>query len=124
MTAVTHTPSKSAALFSRGRVSIRTFCEQHGIGYVVLTRLTGYSERSVAKWESGMPPSAPARKQLTEVSRLFAALCEIMQPKEIGPWLKTPNNAFEGSSPLQVIERGEGDRIWWMLYLIESGEPL
>ncbi len=44
--------------------------------------------------------------------------------ESIGAWLKTPNPAFEGSSPLQVIERGESGRIWRMLYLIDSGEPI
>jgi len=27
------------------------------------------------------------------------------------------------STPLQVIERGETDRIWRMVYELESGEP-
>jgi hypothetical protein len=27
------------------------------------------------------------------------------------PWLDTPNPAFEGSTPLQVIERGESGRL-------------
>jgi len=29
----------------------------------------------------------------------------------------------DGSTPLQVIERGETDRIWRMVYELESGEP-
>jgi hypothetical protein len=33
------------------------------------------------------------------------------------------NPAFDGSTPLQVIERGETDRIWRMVYELESGEP-
>ena len=38
-------------------------------------------------------------------------------------WLKDPNPAFDGSTPLQVIERGETDRIGRMVYELESGEP-
>jgi len=41
----------------------------------------------------------------------------------IGPWLKEPNPAFDGSTPVQVIERGETDRIWRMIYELQSGEP-
>jgi hypothetical protein len=37
--------------------------------------------------------------------------------------VKEPNPAFDGSTPLQVVERGETDRIWWMLYELESREP-
>jgi len=31
---------------------------------------------------------------------------------QIGSWLETSNSAFEASTPVQVIERGESDRIW------------
>ncbi len=33
------------------------------------------------------------------------------------------NPAFDGSTPPQVIERGETDRIWRRVYELESGEP-
>jgi hypothetical protein len=46
-----------------------------------------------------------------------------MQPKDVGRWLREPNPAFDGSTPVQVIERGQMDRIWRMLYYAESGEP-
>jgi len=47
----------------------------------------------------------------------------VMQPAQIGHWLKSPNPAFDGSTPLQLVERGEIDRIWRMLYDLESGQP-
>jgi len=46
-----------------------------------------------------------------------------MQPAQIGRWIKSPNPAFDGSTPLQLVERGELDRIWQMLYDLESGHP-
>lgn len=58
-----------------------------------------------------------------EVKRLFAALERLVSPEAIGEWLRDTNPAFEGSTPLQVIERGESDRIWRMVYELESGEP-
>ena len=36
-------------------------------------------------------------------------------------WLRTPNAAFGGLKPLEVIERGETDRLWRMLFYLESG---
>ena len=44
-------------------------------------------------------------------------------PKQVAEWLQEPNLAFDGSTPLQVIERGETDRLWKMIYLLESGDP-
>lgn len=105
-------------------LGLKKFCGKYKVARSDLTRLTGYSQRSVDKWAAGDLPGKSAQLKWRETTRLFDALADIMQPGDIGEWLKSPNEAFEGSTPLQVIERGEGDRIWRMLYLVESGEPV
>ncbi len=102
---------------------VKAFCRRYKIVRPDLTRLTGYSLRAVDKWAAGEKPAAPAKKQLTELGRLFDALADLMENKDVGPWLKAPNPAFSNSTPLQVIERGETDRIWRMIYQLETGEP-
>jgi hypothetical protein len=77
----------------------------------------------VAKWSEGITPSPKQEKALAEMDRLLDGLSRVMQPAQIGQWLKSPNPAFDGSTPLQVVERGEIDRIWRMLYDLESGQP-
>ena len=47
-----------------------------------------------------------------------------METDYVGEWIKTSNEAFDGSTPLQVIERGEVDRIWRMIYRLETGEAV
>ncbi len=89
----------------------------------LLVRLTGFSPRSVAKWSQGDTPSAKQEKALVEMDRLLDGLSRVMEPVQVGRWLKQPNNAFDGSTPLQVVERGELDRIWRMLFDLESGQP-
>lgn len=89
----------------------------------LLVRLTGFSPRSVAKWSQGEPPSAKQEKALVEMDRLLDGLARVMEPAQVGRWLRQPNAAFDGSTPLQVVERGEMDRIWRMLYDLESGQP-
>jgi hypothetical protein len=89
----------------------------------MLVRLTGFSTRSVAKWSQGETPSPKQEKALVEMDRLLDALARVMEPAQVGHWLKQPSQAFDGSTPLQVVERGELDRIWRMLYDLESGQP-
>ena len=86
--------------------------------------MTGYSLRSVDKWAAGEKPGAATQRRLKEMERLFEGLTEIMEPGYVGEWLKTANEAFDGSTPLQVIERGETDRIWRMIFIVETGESL
>jgi DNA-binding transcriptional regulator YiaG len=101
--------------------SVRKFCESYGVTQDSFTRLTGFSPRAVAHWASGRKPSGPARKRLTELTRLFDALSDMVDAKGIGEWLKYPNPAFDGSTPLQVLERGETDRLWRMIWELRTG---
>ncbi len=39
-----------------------------------------------------------------------------MKPEFIAEWLSTPNDAFDGLKPLEVIERGEVDHLWDMIF--------
>jgi DNA-binding transcriptional regulator YiaG len=101
--------------------SVRTFCDSFGVTQDSFTRLTGFSPRAVAHWASGRTPSGSAQKRLTELTRLFDALSAMVDAKAIGDWLKQPNPAFDGSTPLQVIERGETDQIWRMIWELQTG---
>ena len=113
------------AVFSggAGAISVKTLASRYAISYDTLTRMTGFSLRAVSNWSQGTKPSSSTARRLTEIKRLFTALEKLVSPEAIGPWLKDPNSAFDGSTPLQVIERGETDRVWRMVYELESGEP-
>jgi len=113
-----HVGLKSAA-----PAALQELSEKFGLRQETLSRMTGFSLRAVAGWASGKTPSAPVRRAFMEMDRLLDALARLMKPKEVGRWLKEPNPAFDGSTPVQVIERGQIDRIWRMLYFVESGEP-
>lgn len=104
--------------------NVKGVCKRFQVVRPDITRMTGYSLRSVDKWAAGEKVAAAPKRRLNEAARLLNALAEIMEPSSVGEWLKEPNEAFEGSTPLQVIERGESDRIWRMIYLIETGEPV
>lgn len=112
-------PKKAAEEFDVKRV-----CKRFQVVRPDITRLTGYSLRSVDKWAAGEKIAAAPKRRLNETRRLLDALAEIMEPASVGEWLKESNAAFEGSTPLQVMERGEADRIWRMIFLIETGEPV
>ena len=100
---------------------IKEFCRQTNLTLDIFTRLVGTSRRAVATWLSGNPPSRANERNLIELSRLFAALVELVPTSQIGSWLETSNSAFEGSTPVQVIERGESDRIWRMIWELRGG---
>jgi hypothetical protein len=44
-----------------------------------------------------------------------------MQPETLEAWLNAPNEEFDGKTPAEVIEYA--DRLWRMVYFLNSGVP-
>jgi len=59
----------------------------------------------------------------SEADQIKHALAELVTPDAIGPWMDEPNEEFNGLKPIEVIERGEIDRIWALIYDLRSGSP-
>jgi DNA-binding transcriptional regulator YiaG len=89
----------------------------------VFARLLPVSVRSLASLEGGSPPTEVVARRVVELRRLTDALAEVMKEESLGRWLQTPNEAFGDLKPLEVIERGESDRLWSMIYFLRSGVP-
>ena len=79
------------------------------------------AEPSVKQLETGTAPTDSVARRLVELDRLTGALAEVIRAESLGRWLRTPNPAFDGLKPAEVIERGEGDRLWEMVYFLRSG---
>ena len=92
-----------------------------GLSRKLFSRLAGFSERAIADWEGGKPVSEPALRRIKELDRFRDRLSEIVDADAIAAWLDTPNEAFDGLKPLEIIERGEIDRLWNMIFYLESG---
>lgn len=108
---------------SKGTTAVEEVRRNLGLTRKLFSRLTGYSERAIASWEAGGKPDEPGLRRIRETERFQAKLAEVVRPEEIPHWLDTPNDAFGGLKPLEVIERGEIDRLWNMIYYLESGVP-
>jgi hypothetical protein len=86
-------------------------------------RLVGVSVRAIATVERGEGSVEKLRRPYAEVARLYEALSDVVEREAIGPWFETPNEAFAGLKPMEVIERGEIDRLWAIVYRLQSGMP-
>ena len=104
----------------RGRHSL-ALRQRLGMNRETFSRLVPTSTRNLASIEGGKVPSEQVTRSLKELRRVVDALSEIIKRDAVGPWLNQPNNAFEGLKPIEVIERGEVDRIWEMVYFLRSG---
>ena len=106
---------------ARGR-SILKLRDRLGMNREIFARLLPTSVRNLASVESGKAPSPAMEKMLKELKRVVKALEEVVRADALGPWMIQPNDAFNGLKPIEVIERGEVDKIWEMIYRLRSGE--
>jgi DNA-binding XRE family transcriptional regulator len=94
-----------------------------GVTQAVFARMIGVSARSIAAWERGGAINEAALCRLREMERLAAALRKVMRADFIPRWLVTPNEGLGKLSPIEVLERGENDRLWRTVFLLGSGLP-
>ena len=86
------------------------------------SRLLGRTERAVIDWESGKArPQGLSHQRVRELERLTAALAGLFAAEHLGTWFDKPNAAFGGLKPIEVIERGESDRLWQMIFELRAG---
>lgn len=102
-------------------VDVRRLSRTYNLSNEVVSRVTGASPRTVSYWNAGTPPQRSSMQKIREVTRLFDGLADIIKGAAIGDWLQRPNKQFDGSTPLQVIERGETDRLWRMIWQLREG---
>ena len=113
--------ARGAALRPAQPLSVSTVRGRLGLSRRMFSRLAGFSERAIANWEGGKPVSEPGLRRIKELDRFRDRLSEVVAADAIPSWLGSPNEAFDGLKPLEVIERGEIDRLWSMIFYLESG---
>ncbi len=111
-------PKRPAAQDSKN-----TLRQRFGIRQTMEARLLGVSTKTASTLRSGKTPSPQVARRSKELNRLLDALAEIVKSDIVAEWLETPCEVLYGLKPLEVIERGEVDRIWQMVYALRSGEP-
>jgi len=81
------------------------------------------SDRAIVNWEAGDPISPVYAAKLREIQGVYNELKQLMKPEEIGPWLLTDMEEFEGRTPADLIRKGETGRLWASLFYLRSGMP-
>ncbi len=88
-----------------------------------LAHMMNASDRALVNWEAGDPISPVYAAKLREIQSVFNELKKFMKPENIGSWLRTEMEEFEGRTPADLISKGETGRLWTSLFYLRSGMP-
>jgi transcriptional regulator with XRE-family HTH domain len=116
-----HATRKPRRVSRHAKTVISPLRRDFGLTRKTLARMTGLSERTLATWEAGGTLNDSGRRTIVSVERLLRSLAEVVRPDAIATWLEQPNDGLSGLKPLEVVERGESDRLWRMIYFVGSG---
>ena len=94
-----------------------------GVTRELFGRLLDVSVRTVAEVESTSKKVEKLKRNYLQLKRLCDSLSEVVDEDSLGEWFNTPNSAFGDLKPLELIERGEIDRLWEMYFRLRSGIP-
>ena len=100
---------------------IRSLRQKLNVTQKVLARILGVTERTIIDLEGGRPLSEAINRRVTELDRLQRDLSKVIRPRAIGQWLVEPNDAFDGSTPADLIANGKVDLLWQMVFELRSG---
>ena len=78
-----------------------------------MARLFDVSAKTIERWEErdALPASARVRGQLARLQEIVALGLTVYTPDGFAQYLATPLPTFGGQTALQLIERGEADRV-------------
>lgn len=86
-------------------------------------KIVNVAERTIADVESGGDSINKLKRPYNEVYKLCEALSDVVDPACLGAWFQTPNESFDGLTPIELIEQGDIDQLWNMVFELQTGMP-
>ena len=93
-----------------GRFVAGLIADWLGVTTQQLAEVVGVTQEALAD-NADMPEAAQAQRGLKNIARAIVAVEELIPPEHVPAWLMTPRPAFRGSSPLEIILRGDADHL-------------
>jgi hypothetical protein len=81
------------------------------------------SPRSLILWKKNLTPNRATLIRLNELNRLYQALAALMAPEDVAAWMNRTNDYLDPLTPLEVLNRGQIDRLWHIIHNVGSGMP-
>lgn len=116
-------PAAESAASRESTLSLAALRAALGWSRALLARVLNCSERALVNWEQGEPVSPVYAARGRELRNLYYQLATLMKPEEVGAWLNTEMEEFEGHSPVDLVRHGEAGRLWESIYFLRAGQP-
>ncbi len=92
------------------------------ISIETLARFLNTTTRTVMRWKKEeVKPSIPHRESLEKIAYIDRKLRQVLKPKAIERWLHAYNDSLGGKRPLDLLARGQYDKLLSAISQLEEG---
>jgi uncharacterized protein (DUF2384 family) len=114
-----------AEILNPQSVDVDALAQGLGMSRAEIAETTGRSVRTVARWREGAADRVRARGgaavALRRLGRLEYLLEDLVGPDEARRWLRSPNKAFSGEAPIDLLRKGRLGEVIGVLEVLADG---
>ena len=93
-----------------------------GITAREVAQLLGTTPETISRWRGGRTePQPKLRDSLLQLEWLVSELAELYRPQDAHLWLFSPHKLLKGERPVDLIERGESEKILQIIAQLKDG---
>lgn len=87
-----------------------------------IAQLVNTREETISRWRAGKSePQPKTRDSLLQLGWLVSQLAELYEPKEAHLWLFSPHKLLNGERPVDLIQRGDSERVLQIIAQLKDG---
>lgn len=102
--------------------TIEQITADFSISIETLARFLNTSTRTVMRWKKeGVKPSINHRERLEKIAYINRKLREVLKPEAIERWLHAYNDSLGGKRPLDLLAKGQYDKLLAAIAQVEEG---
>lgn len=102
--------------------TIEKITEDFSISIETLARFLNTSTRTVMRWKKeGVKPSIQHRERLEKLAYIDRRLRQALKPEAIERWLHAYNDSLGGKRPIDLLARGQYNKVLSAIAQLEEG---
>ena len=102
--------------------TIEQITQDFSISIETLARFLNTTSRTVMRWKKeGVNPSSHHREKLEKIAYIDRKLRQVLKPEGVERWLHAYNDSLGGKRPIDLLAKGQYDKLLSAIGQLEEG---
>ena len=96
-------------------------CGEFGLDRKALASCMAVNPKTIERWEEGVEPGEGALRSLEKLEAIYLMASSLLKKGRMKTWFQSPNPSLSSEKPIELLSRGELDRVRNVLGMLEWG---